>query len=232
MFKDYYQSKVIERIAELKDELILAKNKRLKFNDNDAELTYIQRCKKRANEIDNEIKLLIKKGDYTEFPFKNIVIKFGLIYGKLYYDDILAIEKAINEAEKLIIIEEAEELKDKEETQNQERNNKLASENESNSKWTTPVFALFLYFLKNGGYKKSITKKYLEELCKEFSYSKDIENLNNTIITIKKGNEKDPFNEINLLYIITLFAKDYINYPKSKSLAINALTDYQPKPMK
>ena len=166
----------------------------------------------------------------------NVSIFFGdeggpnLFCGTFKHSQIMLIKKAIYEAEKQVDIDEDERQKKIIEPKDQIVENK--SEPKQINNWTTPVFALFLYFLKEGGYKERITKKYLTELSEEFNYSKDIEILNNSIIAINKCSEKDPFDEINLLNIITLFTKDYICYPKSKSLALRALTDYQPKPMR
>ena len=99
---------------------------------------------------------------------------------------------------------------------------------DQNEKLTTPVFALFLYFLKEGEYETKITKKYLPSLCKKYNYDKKIDNLNNTIIEILKKSAKDPINELNLSQVIKLLDK----YPKSKAMALNefyTFTKYLPE---
>lgn len=171
--------------------------------------------KKRIKEIDAEIKLIEKddRGKSSNYPYQERSLNLNEIKGCRHsgiikYSQILEIKEAIDQA--------------KVEVGEQEPN-----EDKSKIKWTVSIFALYLYFLKKGGYKNEITKKYLPELCKEFHYGKGINNLNNTIIEINKESEKDPINKSNLLIVISLLEE----YPKSQSHAIKALDNYQPKPV-
>ncbi|MEI8202422.1 MAG: hypothetical protein WCH34_05385 [Bacteroidota bacterium] len=88
--------------------------------------------------------------------------------------------------------------------------------------WTCPVFALFLYFLKEGNYEKNITKKYLQELSKKYGYTGSDKSLNNEIISIKKEANYNQKTDSNLLKVIEQLSI----YPKSKEKATNAVNEF------
>ncbi|MFZ4796571.1 MAG: hypothetical protein ACOYMA_03700 [Bacteroidia bacterium] len=204
-----------------------AKNKKIVFPDDYPDITYDKRCLDYMKDCEEELKVL----DHTQFS-ANIRTILKTEFNKfISFQEIQSFKEAIDQA--FILYQNNNQISNNAIVNSDEKINHnpviQINENESeintiNDNWTVSVFALFLYFLKEGGYIENISLKFLQPLCDKYKYSKGTLNLNNTICAIKKNTEKDPVTKPNMLNVIKLLE----GHRRSEKIATKVLSEWLP----